>query len=90
MTITINRFLVVLESSGGQGLVWVVRIYKKRLLRKKLLSSDWFLDERQAREFATAVAENLKAGGTAERFAARPPGWTMPALVLFARHIISQ
>lgn len=76
MTISQNRhYTVVLDQPEGIGTVWVVRVYKKGFLFKKLISSDWFLDERQARRFAESLAQALQNGADINTLKSRKPGW---------------
>ncbi len=78
MTIPAGRsYTVILEEIQGLGSSWIVRVYRKRPLWKKLISSDWFLDAGQAKRFAEQVARELSADGHAEELAAREPGWTL-------------
>ena len=39
--------------------IWIVRRWRKFLVGKRLVSSDWFTEEKQARTFA----ESLRDGG---------------------------
>ncbi|MER3523837.1 MAG: hypothetical protein C4326_07150 [Ignavibacteria bacterium] len=78
MTIAQNKhYTVVLDQPEGIGTAWVVRVYKKGLLFKKLISSDWFLDEDQARQFAESVVQSLQNGTDINALKNRKPGWTM-------------
>ena len=64
------RDVVRISDEGGQVVdiihrdsdagMWIVRRWKKYLWMKKLISRDWFNDERQALEFA----RDLKATGS--------------------------
>ncbi len=60
----------------GVGSPWTVRVYKRILFWKKLISSDWFLNEKQARQFAEQVAEEMGDHVTVELLKHRTPGWT--------------
>jgi len=48
----LKKYSVTVEQTPDAGSVWLVRLYRKRLLWKRLVSSDWFLDPDQARKFA--------------------------------------
>jgi hypothetical protein len=78
MTIPAGRsFVIALEEPYGLGSNWTVRTYRKRILRNKLISSDWFLDGEQAKQFAAQLARELTNDGQSEALAARNPGWTL-------------
>lgn len=70
-----------LQQPDGIGAAWVVRVHKKALPFRKVISSDWFLDEEQARQFAERVAHELKNGADPNALKSRKPGWA-----LFASH----
>ncbi len=72
-----GAYLINVERVPGLGSPWIVRTYKKRLLFKKLVSSDWFLDEDQARRFAEELAREIDAHGSPSTLARRKPGWTL-------------
>lgn len=74
---TDSPFLVELKQVEGLGSPWIVRVYKKRILFKKLVSSDWFLDEEQAKRFAGQAAAELGKDDTVTNLADRKPGWTL-------------
>jgi hypothetical protein len=59
------------------GAPWVVRLYKKVLLIRRLVSSDWFLDESQARRFAQQLADEIGRPGGTDGIKERKPGWTL-------------
>lgn len=76
MDIPVNKNLIVrLEQPEGTGTAWVVRVYRRGFPFRKLISSDWFLDEQQARRFAEQLAEALKNGADPEALRHRKPGW---------------
>ncbi len=77
MTISSGPYTIKLEDSTQRGKTWVVRLYKRVLFFKKRISSDWFLDEQQARDFATQLAEQVKVSAGIENAANRKPGWTL-------------
>jgi hypothetical protein len=72
-----NSFEIQLEQSSGLGGPWIVRLYRKRLLFKRRVSSDWFLDGDQAKKFADQLARSLSGNGSADEIQSRQPGWTL-------------
>lgn len=74
---TDSQFRVKLAQVGGIGSPWIVRVYKKGLLFKRLISSDWFLDGEQARHFAGQAAAELSKGDALTNLKERAPGWTL-------------
>jgi len=72
-----NNYVVELEHIGKHGTTWIVRVYRKAFLFKKRISSDWFLDESQAKTFAEHLANELKYGGSPAGIRERKPGWTL-------------
>ncbi len=76
MTIPAGKdYYVELEQPEGVGTAWVVRVYRKGFPFRKNISSDWFLDEGQARQFAERVARELSNGRPAAALKSRRPGW---------------
>jgi len=73
---TANNHIVELEQVPGAGSPWMVRVYKRILMFKKRVSSDWFLDEGQARKFAEELARELSDHST-KGIEERKPGWTL-------------
>ena len=74
---TDSHFRVKLTQVDGLGSPWIVRVYKKGILFKKLVSSDWFLDGEQAKQFAGQAAAELSKGDAYTNLADRAPGWTL-------------
>jgi hypothetical protein len=72
-----NGYLVELVQTPGLGSPFIVRVYKKRLFFKKRISSDWFLDEKQARRYADQLRRDLGDPGTQRELRDRPPGWIL-------------
>jgi hypothetical protein len=68
---------VELTKSDHGGSTWLVRVYRKGFFGKKLVSSDWFLDEQQARRFAGEISRELGSPAVIDRVRSRPPGWTL-------------
>lgn len=71
-----NLFVEVTQIPRS-GSPWLVRVYRKVLFFKKLVSSDWFLNEVQARKFAQQLTRDLSSKGTLTDLTQRPPGWTL-------------
>ncbi len=76
MTIVAGKYTIENERIARKGAIWNVRVYKKGLL-KRLVSSDWFLDEQQANEYAQWLADELKKNSTVDFLSKRKPGWTL-------------
>jgi len=74
---SINGYTIRVAQTNGLGTTWVVRVYKNRLLFRKTLSSDWFLDGVQAGRFADEIAAELERGRGSENLRNRKPGWTL-------------
>ena len=72
-----NSYYVEVGQVRGTGDVWIVRLFKRVLFFKKMVSSDWFLNEEQARKFGERLAIELKDGGSLETIRTRKPGWTL-------------
>ena len=72
-----NNILIELSQSRDKGTPWLVRVYKKAFGFRKRISSDWFLDEHQARKFADQVAKELGSNGSTGNLKQRGPGWTL-------------
>ena len=56
-----RKYLVELLAPRGLGAGQIVRVYRKGLLFRHRLSSDWFLDQLQAERFARRTAADLAA-----------------------------
>ncbi len=56
---------------------WTVRVYRKTLFCRRRVSSDWFLDERQAKQFAEKLALELSEEANLTNILQRQPGWTL-------------
>ena len=72
-----DRFQVKVQQIAGLGSPCIVRVYKRFLFFKRLVSSDWFLDEGQARQFAAQAEDALQRDGGAPLLRDRHPGWTL-------------
>lgn len=72
-----NNYIVEFDRVPGGGTSWYVKVYRKSLFFRKLLSSDWFLNEHQALRFAKQLAEELRNGKSLDSLTNRPPGWTL-------------
>jgi len=71
-----NYYVEVLQTERA-GSVWTVRLFKKHFFFKRRVSSDWFLNEEQAKRFGEQLAAELRNGGSPETIKARKPGWTL-------------
>ena len=74
---SVNGYRVSVTNTEGLGSSWVVRIYRRRFLFRKKISSDWFLDKDQALRFAEQAAAELGAGRGLDSLRSRRPGWTL-------------
>jgi hypothetical protein len=72
-----NGYTIDVRQIDGLGSNWIVRTYRRTILRKKLLSSDWFLDGEQARRFAEQIACDVRDGHDIGSLQKRKPGWTL-------------
>jgi len=76
--ITPNGYSVDIEQVNGLGSAWIVRSYRKVAFFRRKMSSDWFLNEEQARTFAEQLVRDLKTEqSSAEHIQTRKPGWTL-------------
>jgi hypothetical protein len=71
-----NMYSVTVEQPTNNGSAWLVRVYRKRFLCKRRVSSDWFLDKDQARKFADQLTEDLSSDGI-RNIESRQPGWVL-------------
>jgi hypothetical protein len=74
---SVNGYMVRVEQADRLGALWVVRVFRKRFLFRKTVSSDWFLDGAQAKLFADEIARDLGSGRGFENLLNRRPGWTL-------------
>jgi hypothetical protein len=72
-----NGYSIEIGQIKGGGAPWIVRVYEKRLFFRKPLSSDWFLDEHQARRFADQLKSALANPDSVIMLRERKPGWTL-------------
>jgi hypothetical protein len=80
MTLRAGKNLIVdVRQVPEAGAPWQVRVYKKILGIRRAISSDWFLDERQATTFAERIAMGLDSESPTEVLKNRKPGWTASA-----------
>jgi hypothetical protein len=70
-----KKFTVEVQQIQGGGHPFVVRVRRRGLLCRCPVSTDWFLNEQQAKEFAASAAEDLANGQSADTLRQRPPGW---------------
>jgi hypothetical protein len=57
-----NKYVVEILTPRGLGGGQIVRVYRKLLFFRKRLSSNWFLDQKQAERFARTAVANLAQG----------------------------
>jgi hypothetical protein len=75
---TPNGFTVTLEQIDGLGAPWLVRSYRKIGILRRRLSSDWFLNEEQAKGFTQLLLKEFEKQESASTFIqSRKPGWTL-------------
>jgi len=72
-----NGYIIKIPDTPESGNAWIVRLYRKRLFFKKLVTSDWFLDREQARTFGEQLSRDIQTQGSAMHIKHRPPGWTL-------------
>ena len=72
-----GSFIIEVTRTHGAGSNWLVRVFRKMFLFRKRISSDWFLNEPQARKFAEQLTAHLKANGSTTLLKQRHPGWTL-------------
>lgn len=72
-----NNLYIAITQTGQGGSAWIVKLYKKGLIFKKVISSDWFLDGEQAKTFARKLASDLQNDGSLSPIRTRKPGWTL-------------
>ncbi len=72
-----DNYQITVEQTADTGPAWLVRVYKKRFLSRKRISSDWFLDPDQAKEFADQVAIDLNGDSGYQNLKVRKPGWDL-------------
>jgi hypothetical protein len=70
-------FTIAIEQIKGSGYPRVVRLYKRGLFGRRLVSSDWFLNPDQARNFADQLAVDLRSSSGLANIRSRAPGWTL-------------
>jgi hypothetical protein len=75
---TSRGFTVEIEQIKGGGAPWIVRSYRKFGFLRRKLSSDWFLNEQQARTFAEQLTRDFEdRESPVEYIQTRKPGWTL-------------
>ncbi|HTX99400.1 MAG TPA: hypothetical protein VMG09_05225 [Bacteroidota bacterium] len=78
MTITApHGYSITINQGKGLGSPWIVRIHKKAFLGRRVISSDWFLEQEQAERFAKDAARLLQDNREAPLLKDRLPGWTL-------------
>lgn len=76
MSVSAGNYTIDVEEIAEKGKIWNVRLYKNGLFRR-LVSSDWFLDARQAQDFSKQLADSLNTNTDAGIVKKRKPGWTL-------------
>jgi hypothetical protein len=76
-TYNTSKHVIDIRQDRGLGSNWVVRVYRKRPLFRKRISTDWFLDATQARDFVDELRSSLDRPETAGLLAGRRPGWIL-------------
>lgn len=72
-----KHYEIILEQTKDKSPAWIVRVFRKRFLFKRRMSSDWFLDPVQARQFADQLAADLTDGDGIQEIRSRKPGWVL-------------
>jgi hypothetical protein len=72
-----KSYAVELTQTPGNGAPWTVRVFKKTLLGRKRMSSDWFLDGEQAKRFAGQIEQKISEDSDMNGLLARKPGWVL-------------
>ena len=72
-----NGYTINVETIKGLGTTWIVRVYRKIFIFRKLVSSDWFLDGTQAQRYASQLREQLAQGKGIPNLSNRKPGWVL-------------
>lgn len=76
MALSVGKYSIKVEQIVEKGMIWNVRVYKNGLF-KRCVSSDWFLDERQANAFAQQLEERIRSDSNFDSLKNRKPGWTL-------------
>jgi hypothetical protein len=72
-----NGYTIEIRQVKGLGAPWIVRVFKKRFPFRKVISSDWFLNQQQAERFAEELRTGPMDANAANEVAGRAPGWTL-------------
>ncbi len=70
-----DRYVIEVEQAKKLGSAWTVRVSRRVLFLKRPVSSDWFLNEEQAMQFAREAAEEIRSGSNL--LEGRRPGWRL-------------
>ncbi len=70
-----DPYVIEVEQADKLGSAWTVRVYRKVLFFKRRVSSDWFLDEDQAVQYARDAAQEIRTGS--RLLEERKPGWRL-------------
>ena len=74
---TSNGYRIRVLNTKDLGSAWIVQVDRRFLAFHRPVSTDWFLDEAQAKRFAEQLAGELRAGEGIENARNRVPGWTL-------------
>ncbi len=72
-----KHYEITLEQAKEKSPAWILRVYRKRFLFRQRVSSDWFLDPVQAKQFADQLAADLTDGPGIQQIRSRRPGWVL-------------
>ena len=72
-----NGYFVKIPEKPERGSAWIVRLYRRSFFVKRLVMSDWFLDQEQARTFGEQLSREIKQQGSIARIEHRKPGWML-------------
>ena len=73
MVVSVGSYTIEVEQVVEKGKVWNVCLRRKGIFKRRV-SSDWFLDEKQAEAFAKSLAEKLTGNSNPDFLKARKPG----------------
>jgi len=76
---SVNGYTISVTHVESLGSTWIVRVSRKLFLFRRTISSDWFLDKKQALLFAEQTAARLGSGKDAALLRSRKPGWVLDA-----------
>jgi hypothetical protein len=74
-TTTSNGYTITIKQRSDIGSLWTVRTTRRVFGFRFKISSDWFLDQQQAEQFAGQLAVELERGS--DLIKKRRPGWVL-------------